>query len=310
MAKRNLSVKLIDVINEFNLEVVSGPPGFEDIVLKDEDVNRPGLQLAGFFEYFSNERMQVVGKIETTFMERFTPERRYNVFNRLFEQNIPAIIFTRSLVPFPECIEAAKANNTTILRTSTFTAPFISEITSYLKMRMGPRMTIHGTLIEVYGEGVLLMGDSGIGKSETALELVKRGHRIISDDAVEIFKPLDNSIYGTSPEMTRYFMELRGIGIIDVRRIFGVGAVKQSEKIGLVIHLDAWQEGKNYERLGIENHVENILGVDIPTITIPVAAGRNLAVIIEIATMNNKERQMGTNSAEELSNRLYESLKK
>ena len=310
MAKRNLSVKLIDVINEFNLDVFFGPPGFEDILLKDEDVNRPGLQLAGFFEYFSNERIQVLGKIETTFMERFTDSRRYNVFNRLFELSIPAAIFTRSITPCPECIAAAKLNNTPLLRTSRFTAPFISELTSYLKMRMGPRMTIHGTLIEVYGEGVLLMGDSGIGKSETALELVKRGHRIISDDAVEIFKPIDNSVYGTSPEMTRYFMELRGIGIIDVRRIFGVGAVKQSEEISLVIHLDPWQEGKAYERLGLEDHVENILGVDIPTMTIPVAAGRNLAVIIEIATMNSKERRMGTNSAEELSNRLYESLKK
>lgn len=308
MYRSDFSIKLGDIVKKFDLEVINATRDFENVLIKGEDVGRPGLQLAGFFDYFQNDRIQILGKGEATFLDKFLPARRMFIFNRIFEYKIPALIITRSIEPFQECVEAAKINSIPIFRTDQYTAPFISSLTAYLKMRMAPKVTIHGTLVDVYGEGVLLLGDSGIGKSETAIELINRGHRLIADDAVEITKLSNDSLYGEAPEITRHYMEIRGVGIIDIRRIFGVGAIKQTQRIDLIIHLDNWNNYKNSDRMGIEEYSEEILGVEVPSTTIPVAAGRNLSVIIEIASMNNRQRQMGINSAKELSDKILEGL--
>ena len=310
MDKSDFSVKLGDIIKKFDLEVLNATKNFENILMKDEDVSRPGMQIAGFFEYFQSERIQILGKGEATFLDSFLPSRRLFVFDKIFSYKIPVMIITRGIEPFPECIEAARKNNVPILRTKKNTATFISELTTFLKLKMSPKITIHGTLVDVYGDGVLMLGESGIGKSETALELITRGHRLIADDAVEITKTSDALLQGESPELTRYYMEVRGIGVIDIRRIHGLGAVKQTQRIDLIVHLEQWENFKNNDRLGEEEEFEEILGVSLPSITIPVAAGRNIAIIIEIASMNNRQRRMGINSAQELSQKILLSMQK
>ncbi len=304
MQLKEFSVNLGDLIQEFNFEVLYGPDGFEKIEITKDDVNRPGLQLAGFFDYFDPNRLQIMGKVETTFVERFTPEMRLACFNRLFETHIPALIISRNIDIFPECMEAAKTHGVTLLRTNEFTSTIMGNIVSSLKVSLAPRITLHGVLVEIYGEGVLLLGDSGVGKSETAIELVKRGHRLIADDAVEIKRVSDRTLVGTAPEVIRHFIELRGIGIVDVRRIFGIGSVKMTEKIELIINLEPWEDGKQYDRLGLDGQSTSILDIAIPSLTIPVKPGRNLAVIIEVAAMNNRHKKMGYNAAKELQDRM------
>ncbi len=307
MNESNYSITLKEIIKEFSLEVIYGPDGYEDMVLKSTDINRPGLQLSGFFDFFDNARAEIIGRVETMFLDTLTRDDRSARFDALFSRNIPFLVFTRNLDVYPEIIEVAKKYRTPIFRTSDVTSSFMAALISYLNVQLAPRITRHGVLVEVYGEGILLLGESGVGKSETAIELVKRGHRLIADDAVELKRVSARSIVGSAPEIIRHFIELRGIGIVDVRRIFGMGSVKLTEKIDLVINLELWKEGKQYDRFGSETEYMDILGINIPCLTVPVKPGRNLAVIIEVAAMNNRNKKMGYNAAEELAARLGES---
>ncbi len=304
MQLKEFGVSLDELIQEFGFEVVYGPEGFEKTEITKDDVNRPGLQLAGFFDYFDPNRIQIIGKVESSYVERMDPEARGACFDKLFSTGIPVLIISRNIEVFPECLEAAKKYHTPILRTNDFTSTAMSAIIASLKVNLAPRVTLHGVLIEIYGEGVLLLGDSGVGKSETAIELVKRGHRLIADDAVEIKRVSDRTLVGTAPEVIRHFIELRGIGIVDVRRIFGIGAIKMTEKVELVINLEPWEDGKQYDRLGLDGQTTSILDIAVPSLTIPVKPGRNLAVIIEVAAMNDRQKKMGFNAAKELQERM------
>jgi HPr kinase/phosphorylase len=304
MNKELYSISLGELIDEFDFAVANGPEGYRDILIYSDDVNRCGLQLAGFYDFFDNERLQMIGKVETTFLSQFSHEKRLESFDKLFSTNIPALIITRNIEPYPECIEMAKKHNTTVLRTAEDTSSTLASILSSLKVHLAPRLTCHGVLVEVYGEGILLLGDSGVGKSETAIELVKRGHRMIADDAVEIKKVSNKTLVGSAPEIIRHFVELRGIGVVDVMRLFGMGSVKPTEKIDLIINLEPWQSGKIYDRFGEETKYTNFMGINIPSLVIPVKPGRNLAIIIEVAAMNNRNKKLGYNAAQELTERL------
>ncbi len=295
------SIKLGTIIDNFHLEVLYGPEGYREQEITIEDVNRPGLQLTGFFDYFDEKRMQVIGLVETSYLERLTQEQRKHRFDMLLSYKVPALIFARNLEPFPECLEMARKHQRVLLRTKENTANIMSTLIAYLRMALSPTITRHGVLVEVYGEGVLLMGESGVGKSETAIELVKRGHRLIADDAVEIRRGLNNRLFGTAPELIRHYMELRGVGVVDVRRLFGMSAVKFDSAIDLLVNLETWQDGAIYDRLGADESFTSILDVRLPTLTIPVKPGRNLAVIIEVAAMNNRNKKMGHNAALEFS---------
>ncbi len=299
------SISLVKLIDDFSLEKIYVPDNLEAIMINCSDVYRPGIPLsAGYFDYFDADRIQVLGKMEQFYMIEKTPEERFVAYDRLMSRGIPAVILPRSLESYPELQEPAKIHRVPLLRTSESTSGFIAALIGALNVYLAPTITRHGVLVEVYGEGVLLLGDSGVGKSETAIELIKRGHRLVADDAVEIRRTSAKTVVGSSPEIIRHFMELRGIGIVDVKRIFGVGAVKDTEKINLVVNLEVWQQGKNYERLGLDREHTTILGIALPSVTIPVRPGRNLAVIIEIAAMNNRQQRMGYNAAAELSDRL------
>ena len=298
------SISLGTIIDIFGLEVLYGPEGYRDQQITIEDVNRPGLQLAGFFDYFDETRIQVVGLVETSYLQRLTRGERRVSFNDLFTYNIPAVIYARSIDPFPECIDMAKKYQRCVLRTEENTANIISSLVAYLHTALSPSITRHGVLVEVYGEGVLLMGESGVGKSETAIELIKRGHRLIADDGVEIRRGTGKRLIGRAPDLIRYYMELRGIGVVDIRRLFGMSAVKYDSPIDMLINLEAWREDAVYDRLGAEECFTTMLDVQLPTLTIPVKPGRNMAVIIEVAAMNNRNRKMGHNSALEFSNQI------
>lgn len=304
MQLKEFSVKLEDIVKEFELEALFAPEGYEKIEIISDDVNRPALQLTGFFDYFDQNRIQIIGKVETTYVQRFDSKQKYECFDKLLKTGIPVLIITRNIEIDKECIECAKKYNVPIMRTNEFTSSFMSSLVAFLKIALAPRITMHGVLVEIYGEGVLVLGDSGVGKSETAIELVKRGHRLIADDAVEVKRVSNKTLVGTAPEVIRHFIELRGIGIVDVRRIFGMGAVKETEKIDLVVNMEPWIDGKHYDRLGAESQYTSILDVEIASITLPVKPGRNLAVIIEVAAMNNRHKKMGFNAAKELSERM------
>ncbi len=297
-------VKLSSIVEEYNLKPIVTPDGCGDIEITVADVNRPSLQLAGFFEYFDAERIQIIGMVEYTYLESMSSEDRYKAIERLVKEPVPAIIFTRNMVPFPEFIECAKKYNRALYVSDYSTSRFTSALILYLNVALAPMTQLHGVLVEVYGEGILLLGESGVGKSETAIELVKRGHRLVADDAVEIRRVSNKSLVGSAPEIIRHFIELRGIGIVDVKRLFGMGAVKDTENIDLVINLENWQQGKAYDRLGIDTEVVDILGIEVPSLTIPIKPGRNLAMIVEVAAMNARQRKMGYNAAEELNERM------
>ena len=309
MQLKEFSVTLGQLITEFQFELIYGPEGFEKIEITTDDVNRPGLQLAGFFDYFEPQRLQIMGKAENAYVEQFDEEKRTDIFEKLCATGIPAVIVTRNIEVFPELIEAAKKYDVAVLRTNEFTSSVTSALVASLKVSLAPRITLHGVLVELYGEGILILGDSGVGKSETAIELVKRGHRLIADDAVEIKRVSDRTLVGCAPEIIRHFIELRGIGIVDVRRIFGMGAIKETERVDMIINLEQWVEGKMYDRLGMDNQYTDILGLRIPSLTIPVRPGRNLAVIIEVAAMNHRHKSMGYNAAKELYRRVENNLK-
>ena len=305
------TVPLDKIIKEFSLESLYMPENSDKILVSSTDVNRPGLQLGGFFDYFDNERIQVIGLTEISFLKRFVEEKRYTAICRLFERKPPAVVICRGNEPYPEMPEIAKKFGVPLLITSEATSAFLSGLIAYLNVELAPRITRHGVLVEVYGEGILLLGESGVGKSETAIELVKRGHRLIADDAVEIRRVSTKTLVGTSPENIRHFVELRGIGIVNARRIFGMGAVKITEKIDMIIHLEVWDSSKVYDRMGMENENTEILGIKVPSLTIPVKPGRNLAIIIEVAAMNNRQKKMGYNAAQELLSKLgFESEQK
>jgi HPr kinase/phosphorylase len=298
------SVPLIKVVKEFALEVLYMPPNSNEILVTSTDVNRPGLQFGGFFDYFDSDRIQVAGVTEISFLKRFVDDKRKAAIDRLFSHKPAAFVICRSLELFPEMISLAEQYQVPLFRTSDSTSSFLSGLISFLNVELAPRITRHGVLVEVYGEGILLLGESGVGKSETAIELVKRGHRLVADDAVEIKKVSSKTLVGSSPENIRHFIELRGVGIVNARRIFGMGSVKMTEKLDMVIQLEVWDNEKLYDRMGIDNEYKDILGIKIPSLTIPVKPGRNLAVIIEVAAMNNRQKKMGYNAAQELLEKL------
>ncbi len=298
------SVPLTTLVREFQLEVVYAATDYESIRLTVEDVARPGLQLAGYFDHFEPMRLQVMGNVEISYLQKLDPTERAITFDRLFSYKFPALLIARNMPPDPQCVEMAKKHNITLLRSPEVTSTIVSAIIAYLKAALAPRITRHGVLVEVYGEGLLLIGDSGIGKSEAAVELLKRGHRLIADDAVEIRKISSNSLVGTAPELVRNYIELRGIGIVNVAKLFGMGAVKAENEINLVVNIVPWKTHEVYDRLGLEDQHMEILGVQVPMNTIPITPGRNLAVILEVAAMNNRQRKMGYNPALEFTEQL------
>lgn len=298
------TVSLQKIIDEFELEVIYIHKDAESIMIDENDVNRPGLQLMGFYEYFNPERIQIIGKMEYAYLSTIEEEKRRERLQLLFAQRLPALIITRELPYFAEMLEIAKEYEVPLLRSKESTSNFMSGLIAFLNLNLAPRVTRHGVLIEIYGEGVFITGESGVGKSETAIELVKRGHRLVADDAVEIRKVSNISLVGSSPDNIRHFLELRGIGIINARRLFGIGAVKMTEKLDLVVKLEQWNSEKIYDRMGVDTEYVTLLGVKVPSLTIPVKPGRNLAVILEVAAMNNRQKKMGYNAAAELLNRL------
>lgn len=302
--RTNYTVSLERIINEFSLEVLTLPDEADKLMISTPEINRPGLHMVGYFEYFDDARIQIIGKSEDAFLKRFTDEKAESRLRDFFSRKPAAVVVARNLPVSDKCISIAKEFGVPLLRTAESTSDFTASIISFLNVQLAPRVTRHGVLVEVYGEGILLLGESGVGKSETAIELVKRGHRLIADDAVEIRRVSSRSLVGSSPDNIRHFIELRGIGIINASRIFGVGAVKLTEKIDLVINLEPWDTGKVYDRIGLESQTTEILGLNIPSMTIPVKPGRNLAVIIEVAAMNSRQKKLGYNAAEDLLKRL------
>ena len=297
-------VSLKKIIDEFKLESIFVPKDAEEIFIDENDVNRPGLQLMGFYEYFNPERIQIIGKMEFAYLSTIDEKTRRETLDKLFSQKLTALIITRELPYFAEMLELAKEYEVPLLRSKESTSNFMSGLIAFLNLNLAPRITRHGVLIEIYGEGVFITGESGVGKSETAIELVKRGHRLVADDAVEIKKVSNISLVGSSPDNIRHFLELRGIGIINARRLFGMGAVKLTEKIDLIVEMELWNPEKVYDRMGVDNQYTSILGVKVPSLTIPVKPGRNLAVILEVAAMNNRQKKMGYNAAQELLDKL------
>lgn len=297
------TVSIKKIVKDFGLEIVY-MPDVEELLVESADINRPGLNLTGFTEYFDKKRIQIFGLSEIAYLQKLPEEERKRAIRDFFELKFPAAVVTRGLDIFDEIVEGCQENDVVLLRTSETTSSFLSGLLSYLNVELAPRITRHGVLIEAYGEGMLILGESGVGKSETAIELVKRGHRLIADDAVEIRRVSNRTLVGTSPENIRHFLELRGIGIINARRLFGMGAVKVTEKIDMIVKLEIWDPHKVYDRMGMENEYATILGIQVPCLTIPVKPGRNLAIILEVAAMNNRQKKMGYNAAQELMNNL------
>ena len=298
------SVNLTKLVDEFSLVPLHKATDFEKVCITVDDISRPGLQLAGFFDHFEPMRLLVLGNVETSYLRKLSGEQRAIIFDHLFSYKIPALIIARGLEALPECLEMAKKHDVTVLRSHETTSYTVSNLITALKTYLAPRITRHGVLVEIYGQGILIMGDSGIGKSETAIELVKRGHRLVADDAVELKKISSSELVGSAPEILRHYIELRGIGVINVAKLFGMGAVKDSSTIDLIINIVHWKDGEVYDRLGLESQYTDILGVKIPSITVPVTPGRNLAVIFEVAAMNNRQKLMGYNAAVEFTEQL------
>lgn len=297
------SIKLTKIVEQFELEVLNRGRNYDRCLIRADDINRPALQILGFFDYFDPTRLQVIGKVEWTYLNNQPEEKRARCFDEFFSKPIPALILTRDLQVFPEMIEMAQKHQKNLLRSKEATSLFIPNLTSMLKSKLSPRTTRHGVLVDVYGEGVLLMGESGVGKSETAVELIKRGHRLVADDAVEI-RHVGNRLIGSAPELIRHYIELRGIGVVDVRQLFGMSAVRDEQDIDLVVNLEQWNENVFYDRLGTNEEFTTIMDMKIPAITIPVKPGRNLAIIVEVAAMNNRHKRMGYNAAQEFAKQL------
>lgn len=294
------SVPLSQIAEALNLTEVYVAENYKETNISTVEINRPGLELTGYLEFFDNKRIQVLGNTEFSYLGRYGPEAQKMVIDSIFSFGPPAVIICRDIEPSNAILESAKLHKVSIFSTPQSTSDLTASLVQYLNKELAPRITRHGVLVEVYGEGCLLTGDSGVGKSETAIELIKRGHRLVADDAVEIRRTAQTTLYGQSPENIRHFIELRGIGIINARKLFGMGAIKLQEKIDMVINLEQWDSAKVYDRMGLDNEYMKILGVEVPTLTIPIKPGRNLAVIIEVAAMNNRQKKMGYNAAREL----------
>lgn len=298
------SVPVSRLIKDYSLVILNMPENPENILIEVADLNRPGLQLAGYYEYFDPARIQIFGRNEHSYLKQLDENVRHIRIKDFMSKNPRLIVVTRGMDVGKHFIDYAKAYNVPVLLTTDTTSSFMTALNGLLNVELAPRVTRHGVLVEVYGEGILLLGESGVGKSETAIELIKRGHRLIADDAVELRRVSNKTLVGSSPENIRHFIELRGIGIINARRIFGMGAVKLTEKIDMIINLEPWDANKAYDRMGLEEERTEILGINITSTTIPITPGRNLAVIIEVAAMNNRQKKMGYNAAQELLNKL------
>ena len=301
-------VDLQKIITENGLKVLYTPEDPSKIMIASSDVNRPGLVLAGFFEHFDPKRIEIIGNAESMYIKQMPEELRRERLTDFFKHHPIAVVVTHGNEVDPILIEIAEYFEVLVCSTEENTSDFMAALISFLHVQLAPQITRHGVLVEVYGEGIFITGDSGVGKSETAIELIKRGHRFIADDAVELRKVSAKSIVGTAPEILKYYIELRGIGIVDVRRLFGMGSVKATEKIDMVINLEPWVQGKMYDRLGLETDYTDIMGIKIPMTTIPVKPGRNLAVVLEIAAMNNRQKKMGYNTAEEFNQKLMQNM--
>jgi len=298
-------VTLEKLIDDLNLEISYRADSMDKVKISANEINRPGLQLAGYFETFAYDRLQIIGKVEWDYCNSLEKKVRYERFQKLFSYDIPALIFARGLPVFDEAIQLAKEYDRTILTTDLSTTKLENNIINYLDYMLSPSTVVHGVLIEVYGLGVLIIGESGVGKSETALELIKRGHRFVADDVVEI-KKIDGKLRGEAPELIRYFMEIRGIGILNVERLFGVGAIKSYEFIDLVIELEFWDKNKEYDRVGLDEDYYELLGEKVPKLLIPVKPGRNIAMIVEVAARNARQKKLGYNAAMDLDNKIRE----
>ena len=301
-------LKIDKIIEKMELKLLTPDIETGDKVVTVPDINRPALQLTGFFDHFDSERVQVIGHVEAAYMETLDEETRKDRYEQLMSYNIPCIVFCRSMMPDAQMIEAAREYQIPLLQTDKATSSFEAEIIRWMKVMLAPTIAIHGVLVDVYGEGVLITGESGIGKSEAALELIKRGHRLVTDDVVQISKVSDETLIGTAPEITRHFIELRGIGIIDVKTLFGVESVKETQGIDMVIHLEDWDKDKEYDRFGLEEEYTEILGNKVVCHNLPVRPGRNLAVIVESAAVNWRQKKMGYNAARELYNRVQNNI--
>lgn len=299
------SVFLSEIVKAFDLEVLYSPSNLDQIRINVADVTRPGLQLAGYYAHFGPDRIQLIGNMEHAYLDKLSSEIRRKRLNALFGKGIPCLILTRNHEPHPELIPCAKRKKIPVLRTRQATSEFMSSLVRHLNVELAPRISMHGVLVEVNGEGILILGESGVGKSETALEIVKRGHRLIADDQVEVRRVSETTLLGRAPDIIRHLIEIRGIGILDVKELFGVSSVKMQENIDFVINLELWDEKKSYERLGINDESTEILGIPVPSITIPVDPGRNLAIIVEAAAINFRVKKMGYNAARSLIDRVF-----
>ncbi len=302
------SVKLSTIIENYDLTNFTPEVDIDEIKVTVPDVNRPSIELTGYFEHFDEKRVQVIGYVEDSYIGQMKDEEKALRAEELMSRKIPCVIFSRGMEPCKEFIAAANRHGVPILGTEKNTSAFMAEIIRWLNVQLAPSISIHGVLVDVYGEGVLIVGESGIGKSETALELLKRGHRLVSDDVVKLMKVSDETLIGTAPDVTRYFIELRGIGVIDVKTLFGVESVKETQGIDMVIRIEEWSKNKEYDRLGLEDSYTEYLGNKVVCYTVPVRPGRNLAIIVESAAVNHRQKKMGYNAAQELYNRVQRNL--
>lgn len=299
-----------DIIEKMNLKVINPEVALEKINVTTSEINRPALQLTGFFDHFETTRPQLIGNVEYSYIKTLNDEQKKYIYDKLFSYNVPCIIFSSNREPDEMLINIATNYNTPVLQTEKTASNFMAEFIRWMNVQLAPMISIHGVLVDIYGEGVLIMGESGIGKSETALELVKRGHRLVSDDVVEIRKVSDDTLVGSTPEITRHFIELRGIGIVDIQTLFGFASVKESQSIDLVIKLEDWSRDKEYDRLGMEEEYIEFLGNKVVCHNIPVRSGRNLAIVCESAAVNHRQKKMGYNAAHELYKRVQENIKR
>ena len=302
------NIKFSEIVSNYGLVYYTPEIDPDEVIINTPEVNRPALQLAGFFEHFDKERVQVIGNVECAFLDNMEKKNRVWVYDKLMSSGIPCLIICRGVEPDKELLEAAVKYGVPVATTEMATSPFDAELTRWLHVQLAPEKTIHGVLVDVYGEGVLIMGESGIGKSEAALELIKRGHRLVSDDVVIVKKVSDETLIGTSPDMTKHLIELRGIGVIDVKALFGVESILDTANIDMVIQLEEWDRGKDYDRLGLIDHHIDILGNQVISYNIPVRPGRNVAVIVESASVNHRQKMLGYNAAQELERRVEESF--